>query len=417
VNLLFQNDGDGTFTKITSGAIVVDDASTLACSWADYDNDGDLDLFLAGGGNNNSLYRNDGNGEFTKITSGPIVTDLERSQGGSWGDYDNDGDLDLLVTTLNYNTTSNNFLYQNNGDGTFTKITEGVIVTDRGTSIGSSWGDYDNDGDLDLFVANAVDNNMLFSNNGDGTFIRVTTGEVVNDGTFSRACISGDYDNDGDLDLFVAGEGNYLLYANDGNSNSWINIMCIGTLSNRSAIGTKIRVKATIKGRPTWQLREISTQTGRRIQNSLNAEFGLGDATLIDSLKIEWPSGLIQIFDDLPVNQFLTMEEGGTPTRSAINETVPAPQTYLLHQNYPNPFNPSTVIRYEVPVQHRIVLSIYNVLGTKIKTLLSKIKEPGTHEIEWSGKNEQGNPVPSGIYLYRLEAAQFSTVRKMILVR
>ena len=111
----------------------------MSSSWGDCDNDGDLDLFVANGGDtpnqNNLLYRNNGDGTFTKITAGEIVNDGGWSQGSSWGDYDNDGDLDLFVA--NSYGSQNNFLYRNNGDGTFTKITEGVIVNDGGESIGS----------------------------------------------------------------------------------------------------------------------------------------------------------------------------------------------------------------------------------------------------------------------------------------
>ena len=232
--------------------------------------------------------------------------------------------MDLFVA--NYEN-QNNFLYRNNGDGTFTKITTGDIVTDGGQSVGSGWGDYDNDGDLDLFVTNRWgEDNFLYSNNGDGTFTKVTTGNIVTDGSYSGGGSWGDYDNDGDLDLFVANGGgssqNNFLYANNGNSNRWINIKCVGTVSNTSAIGVKVRVKATINGTPVWQMREISGQTGYGSQNSLNAEFGLGDAAIIDSVKIEWPSGMVQVLTDVAVNQFLEVVESVGVTVSVPNTTA-----------------------------------------------------------------------------------------------
>jgi hypothetical protein len=201
-NFLFRNNGDGTFMKITTGAIVNDGGDSRSCAWADYDNDGDLDLFVANAGNqNNFFYENNGDGTFTKITTGVIVTDGGNSQGGSWADFDNDGDLDLFVT----NYGQNNFLYRNNGDKTFTKITNGAIVSDVGNSYGSSWGDYDNDGDLDLFVANHKGLGFLYSNNGDSTFARITNQiDPIVATDDSRGCMWADYDNDGDLDLFVA---------------------------------------------------------------------------------------------------------------------------------------------------------------------------------------------------------------------
>lgn len=228
-NFLYKGSGDGTFTKITSGNIVNDGGSSIGCAWADYDNDGFADLFVANGnfgaGQANFLYKNNGNGTFTKITSGSIVTDVANSVGGSWGDYDNDGDFDLFVT--NYSGANNN-LYKNNGDGTFTKITSGQIVNDGGSSTGASWGDCDNDGDLDLFVSNDLnENNFLYLNNNDGTFTKITSGDIVNNGGRSNGCVWGDYDNDGDLDIYIANGDqptaqNNFLYRNNGNSNNYI---------------------------------------------------------------------------------------------------------------------------------------------------------------------------------------------------
>jgi hypothetical protein len=331
-NFLYRNNGDGTFAKITTGIIVNDGGHSYASTWGDYDNDGDLDLFVANGGLqfnlNNVLYQNNGDGTFTKITGAIVVEDGGRSMGGSWGDYNNDGYLDLFVTNGGATESQNNFLYRNNGDGTFSKITSGDIVNDGGKSWSSSWGDFDNDGDLDLYATNGAgsgENNFLYSNNGDGTFTKVISGDVVNDNTYSLGVISGDYDNDGDLDLFVANDNGLdnFLYANDGNMNNWINIKCVGTVSNTSAIGAKVRVKANISGNSVWQMNEISGQTGGGFggQNSLNAEFGLGDATVVDSIRIEWPSGAVEVFTDVPVNLFVLATEGNS-SPVAVNDSV-----------------------------------------------------------------------------------------------
>ncbi len=307
-NFLYRNNGNGSFTRIREGAIVTDGGNSSGCAWGDYDNDGDLDLFVANDlGQNNFLYQNNGNGTFTKITSGAIVNDGGNSRGGSWGDYDNDGDLDLFVANFD---GQNNFLYQNNGNGSFTRITDGAIVNDGGNSYGSSWGDYDNDGDLDLFVANYNQNSFFYQSNGNGSFTKITEGAIVNDGGFSSGSSWGDYDNDGDLDLFVAnGLGSNSLYQNNGNSNHWINIRLVGAVSNTAAIGAKVKIKATIGGKSVWQMQEISGQTGGASQNSLNAEFGLGTATMIDSIRVQWPSGLVQDTTNVVVNQFLTITE------------------------------------------------------------------------------------------------------------
>jgi hypothetical protein len=320
-NFLYRNNGDGTFSRITSGNIVTDLGVGRGSAWGDFDNDGRLDLFASNAYFiTNFLYRNNGNGTFARITSGPIGTDLGDSRGCVWGDYDNDGYLDMFVANGGRTSSQSSFLYHNNGDGTFTKITSGSIVNDGGHSIGCVWGDYDNDGFLDVFVANiGGENNFLYHNNGDGSFTKVTTGSLVNDGGESCGCAWGDYDNDGFLDLIVGNGGNPLngnppdshnfLYRNSGNSNSWLTLKLVGTVSNRSAIGAKVRLKAFFAGATRWQLRQISGGDGVGGQNGLRAHFGLGNATNIDAVRIEWPSGTVQELRDVAVKQFLTVKE------------------------------------------------------------------------------------------------------------
>ena len=140
-------------------------------------------MFVSNNGIDNFLFQNNGDGTFTKITDSTIVNDGGASRGAAWGDYDNDGYLDIFVS----NGNQNNFLYRNDGppNYTFTKIVDGDIVNDGGFSIGCNWGDYNNDGYLDLFVNNFGGDNFLYRNNGDATFTRITIGEIVSDGGFS----------------------------------------------------------------------------------------------------------------------------------------------------------------------------------------------------------------------------------------
>jgi hypothetical protein len=311
-NFLYHNNGNSTFTKITEGNIVNDYGTSWGCSWADYDNDGDLDLFVANiNTENDFLYENNGNGTFTKITTGPLVNDGAYTLGGSWGDFDNDGDLDLFVAANDY---EDNYLYVNNGNKSFTAATVGQIEFETGGSTSSSWGDFDNDGNLDLFVTYNSDTgpaeNLLYINNGDATFTRDTTSIIANDTGTSLAATWTDFNNDGDLDLFVSNmKENNFLYSNQGNTNHWINIKCIGDSSNTSAIGVKVKIKSIINGNPIWQMNEISAQTGTGSQNSLNAEFGTGNAVIIDTIRVEWPSGIIQILTNIQTDQFLTIIE------------------------------------------------------------------------------------------------------------
>jgi hypothetical protein len=203
------------------------------------------------------------------LVEGSVVTTDGLSGGPlAWGDYDNDGWIDLFVGN---NQGDLNVLYRNRGDGTFEVDSDSALSAEGGASLGTAWGDYDNDGFLDLFVANAGPNGDVF------------------------------------------GESDNFLYRNDGNTNRWLLVKLIGSVSNRSAIGTKVRVKASIGGRIVEQLREVSGSG----QNDLRAHFGLGDAATVETLRIEWPSGIMQELRGVAANRILRVVE---PPRLAMTE-------------------------------------------------------------------------------------------------
>jgi hypothetical protein len=313
-NYLYHNNGS-TFTKITEGDITTEAYVSRCANWIDVDGDNDVDMFVTNESNQQeNLYLNNGDGTFTKKTSDPLVLNGGKTMSASWGDVDNDGDFDVFLA----NDGANNALFYNDGEGNFTKATTDIVSNDGGNSFGSNFADIDNDGDLDLFVTNSfwgtMWNNFLYLNNGDGTFTKNTTDVTATDLGWSYGNAFGDYDNDGDMDLVVANcygaAQNNNLYNNNGNDNNWVTITCVGTMSNKSAIGAVVKVLATINGEPTWQMAQISGQTGYCGQNMLPAHFGLGDATIIDSVYIYWPSGYVDITTNLPINQFATIAEG-----------------------------------------------------------------------------------------------------------
>ncbi len=174
----------------------------------------------------------------------------------------------------------------------------------------STWADYDNDGYLDLLVVggqNTPRKPGLFHNNGDGTFTRVVDvfTEVADN---SLACPWGDFDNDGFMDVVLTHQyGQHRLYRNLGNTNHWIKFKLVGTASNRDAIGAKVRVLATIGGQSVWQMQEVNG--GYAMQNDTRPNFGLGDATNVERVRIEWPSGIVQTLTNLTAGQILTVEE------------------------------------------------------------------------------------------------------------
>ena len=370
-NLLFHNEGSNAFTKVLTGMPVTDAFISRSVNWTDIDSDGDLDLFVTNENDQNeSLYRNDGAGVFTKLTTGPLLNDGGKTMSSSWGDYDNDGDLDVFLA----NDQGNDGLFRNEGHFNFTKITSDTVSNCGGNSFSSAWADIDNDGDLDLFVTNSFGTttlwpNFLFLNNGNGSFTRVGNTAPATDLDWSYGCAFGDYDNDGFEDLAVATcrynsvDRPDLLYHNDGNSNNWITIKLVGTTTNKSAIGTKIRVKAIINGNPVWQMRELSAQTSYCGQNDLRPHFGLGNATNIDSIKVEWLNGIVEYYTNITTNRFITIVQGKGIT--GINDES------LLKINdvliYPNPA--STKITIIIPDEYRnenFVSYIYDQNGTLI---------------------------------------------------
>jgi hypothetical protein len=412
-NVLARNDGGGNFS-VVAGVLDYAGASEAA-AWADYDNDGDQDLFLVSGtGSPNLLHRNEGGGTFTDVTT-PVLANGGGGQGAAWGDYDNDGDLDLFVTTWN----SLNKLFRNDGGDAFTDVTDGAL---HGYPFGQSatWGDYDNDGDLDLYVAYYGLDNTLLENLGGGVFYETELlYPILADPAQSVGAAWSDCDNDGDLDLYVSNFGSSSrLFANNlDNGNRWLHVKCVGTLSNRSAIGARVRVVA---GGQAW-IREINGGSGYMSQNSLTAEFGLGSASRVDTVEVTWPhddgSGqfVTSVRTDVSVDRVLTMyEPGGSP--SGVGDVQPA--GYRLYANYPNPFNPATEISFAVPDGGaNVSLRIFDISGRLIRTLVHGHEPGGTRTVTWQGKDDQGQPAASGTYFYQLSAPSFSEMKKMVLLK
>ena len=407
-NRLYANLGGGQFSLVTTGAIATDIAKSVSSSWADYDNDGDLDVVVANTSSKSCFfYVNNGDKTFSKNTSAEFTKNGGYYHHVSWVDVDNDGKLELFLANYlptrfnelwkinsagNWEIISTNLLsqipgssvgatwadfnkdrfqdllllnneggknrmFKNTGNGQFVEVFN-EVTNHGGKSVGSTWGDIDNDGDLDLFISNAgnVNNELYFNNN--GVFLLVTSGSIVSDGGQSHGCSFADFDKDMDLDLFVANDkGEKFLYYNNGHgvftreNSEWITtdfgnsfgvsitdiegdgdldlitsthtnqrdyiftsnntvkkfqkIRLIGSASNKSAVGAKIRLKAA----GIWQTREISSQNGLSGQNSYRQFFGLGTASIVDSIIVYWPSGNIQTLKNQAVNQNMAITE------------------------------------------------------------------------------------------------------------
>lgn len=312
-NQLFHQETND-FLQIIEGEIATDNKNSHGVCWVDYDLDGDSDCFIANwSGGALDIYQNDGDGTFTHLIEGTIPETVVDGGGFSFADIDNDGDMDAFLTVIN----GNNKLFMNDGISGFTEVTDGEIVNDGMPSYCAGFADYDNDGDEDLVVSNVQPSspqgtyNLLYSNNGDGTFNKVTDEIITTEQGQGGGVTWGDYDRDGDMDLFMARYNeNNSLYQNNGNTNHWIDIMLIGAESNKSGIGAKVKVNTFENGFMKWQMREVFSQTSYQSQNSLNVHFGLGEHNVIDCIVVEWPSGITDFFFDIEADQFLEIIEG-----------------------------------------------------------------------------------------------------------
>ena len=325
-DVFYRNDGD-EFADITAWARLNHPSPGygLGVLFADANADGWPDLFVANDSSPNFFYRNRGDGRFTDRSLPAHLAygrsgQIQASMGVAWGDYDNDGRPDLLATHFEdeYNT-----LYRNEGDGTFADVSAEAALTPAGwahVGFGTGFCDFDNDGDLDLLVANGhvypqIDRagsgsayaqpNHLFANVGDGTFTQVALGSEVP--RVSRGANMFDFDNDGDLDVFVANlDDRPSLLRNDvGNRQNWLGLRLVGTRGNRDGIGARARLVA---GKRT-QIRDLICGSSFLSSEDRRLHFGLGRVKRVDTLEVRWPDQHREIFTDLPVNRYLTIEE------------------------------------------------------------------------------------------------------------
>ncbi len=413
--------------SITTSLSGLDTVDAESFAWGDYNNDGDLDLFILIRYFSSSdpylpgiLFRNDG-GDFIDVSNEagfkpiePLVPSYHIHPSSSiWLDYNNDGYLDLYVGIWD----SPNHLYQNNGDGTF-KDMAGDAGVDLGGQQSAISADYDNDGFTDLLMWNKSTRSdiLLYRNTGNGTFREFSTNAGLANQIWVYRAIFGDYDNDGDLDLFATGNSNApgILYRNNcNNQHNWLIVKTEGNQSNTQWYGARIKIK-------TGDLIQIRQINGGTINNpnSLPAEFGLGTANSVDTLEIRWPSGIVDTATNIIANQILTVEEGKGITGIQNENVLPfKPTIFSLDQNYPNPFNPETNISFQIPEAGHVKLTIYNLFGQEVITLIDEKRDKGKFVELWNSKDMFGKSVSSGIYIYRLDAGRFVANRKLLLLR
>lgn len=402
-NSLLRNNGDGTFSDVTKEAGLLSFHPTQTATWADFNNDGWLDVFIGNettpgeGANPCEMYRNNKNGTFSEVATQAGADIVEFVKGVSSGDYDNDGLPDIFISTLNgkkillknkfvkngtlkfenvsdeaclslnksrsfptwfwdydndgwldilvcgyefygslamyaaaetvdapVNNAGKVFLFRNNHDGTFEEVSGKVGLNRVAFAMGSNYGDIDNDGFLDFYLGTGNPSfksavpNKLFKNIKGTSFLDVTISARVGNIQKGHGVSFVDLDNDGDEDIYIKMGGAYVgdayensLYLNPGqNNNHWINILLEGTISNKVAIGAKIKVTFKENNRERSVYRDVNSG-GSFGSNPLQQHIGVGQATSIEMIEITWPvTGKTQVFKNIPVDRNIKIQEG-----------------------------------------------------------------------------------------------------------
>ena len=320
---LYRNLGDGTFADVTEAmGVYNEDGRAMGVGAIDYDGDGWMDIYVANDHMINYFYRNEG-GKFFRDMGIPTGTAFNQvgeetvSMAVDFADYDGDGLIDLLISDDTFNS-----LFRNQGNGVFVDMAfPAGIAIPSGQHIGwaTAFIDIDNDGLVDIFKVNGHLKHLygmedqIFRNLGGGKFAEVSVeyGEYFRKALVGRGACFGDYDNDGDIDVFIVNlhDRGVLLRNSGGPANNWLHIQLVGTSSNRDGIGTKVNLTAGGK----TQVAQRKGAAGYLSSNDPRLHFGLGPNSVVDRIELIWPSGIVQVLEQVQAGQILVIEEPNQP--------------------------------------------------------------------------------------------------------
>jgi len=409
---LWRNDGHGVFWCVDDAAGIHDIGDgahdySFTANFTDLNHDRWPDIVMAGDFKTSRVFMNRGDGTFRDATS-PVITD-ENGMGAAVGDYDNDGDIDWFVSSI-YDATqapnggawgfTGNRIYRNRGDGTLEDATDWCGVREGGWGWGASFADFDNDGWLDLYQVNGwpfevatflEDASRLFMNDGHGSFVESSTASGCTSTAQGRGVVCFDYDNDGDIDIFVSNyRGAPELWRNDSAPAGWIR------LSLRGPHGPAIGARATIEAGGLTQTRELMCGNNYLSQNPTDIHVGLGNAPQADRIRVEWPNGQTTSIAGISSGQRVVFDQ---PPRS-----TPTPRALRIVNVSPNPFLDTATITLEGSPTR---VAIYDVAGRLVQKL-----SPRSGTIQWNAEN-----VPAGVYWIRINDQAASDARRIVLVR
>ena len=411
-NYFYYNSGSLTFNDNSSVFANSGMKHSRGSSFVDYDNDGDLDLYVA---NyylfQDELYRNNGDGTFTDIcqSKGIDVTALSGSSHGTgvdWTDFDNDGDMDLLLpqlchppnllqydhrpTTIYKNTGMPNYDFNDTYDDVLNKNSIGVEYEE--TNAGGSWADINSDGLMDFAITvfygcRYVD---VYLQKSDHTFELKTFDFGITQLNTGEEVSFADFNNDGKLDMMMGDNSAIRFFKNTMPTGNFTEIDLQSTTGNNFAIGSHI----TLYAGGVAYMQEVKAGRGVRMQNPYRLFFGLGTNTTIDSAVVKWPMGNKEKFVGLNINKMYKLIEGG----QVILSVFPVETTISNLDVYPNPSKNETTFSYELANSQHVNLEVYSLFGQKVAALINENQFAGKHAISWLLDN---NEIVSGVYIYK----------------
>lgn len=464
LDILYRNNANGSFTDISKESGIINPFNTFSVNVSDVNLDGLLDIYISNFRDENVLYLNQGNLKFSLATHLYKLTDPQKSMANIFFDYDNDGDQDLYlvhdgyepnilmqnqltppfldrseISKTNYSGQGmgvdaadinndgwmdiyitnlfENVLLLNNGDGSFKDITLSSGVGDIGMGWGVSFADVDNDGFVDIYVCNdshfSPHSNKLFRNKGDLSFEEISVASKVADMQGSYACICGDLDLDGNMDLLVANtasQDRVQIYQNLGTGQHWIGFKLEGDKANRQAIGARISFKDE---HGMMHYDEITGGNGFAGQNSQFLHFGIAKARQIEDLKIYWSNKDSQAITSLKSDQYYLIKQGHEPISFKDLTTASDELTIEREKSlevFPNPIDRQSELYFILDEKTKVRYSIWNLNGQKIFESYEEHLEKGVHVI-----SPKAVILPQNVYIIRFNLNNKIFLKKIVL--